>query len=54
MDPTANLMEMRRIASRILDGKAEPSDAERLAELLAALDGWLRGGGPLPAPWGVR
>jgi hypothetical protein len=49
MDPNANLEEQRRIARRILDG--DDRDAERLAELVEALDEWLASGGFLPSDW---
>jgi hypothetical protein len=60
MDPTANLEEQRRLAKRILAcGEEEHPrvscrcrvQAERLAELVEALDGWLVGGGFLPSRW---
>jgi hypothetical protein len=58
MDPTANLTEQLSIARSLLDvhGVAmSPDDvadnAERLAELVVALDEWLRKGGFLPDPW---
>jgi len=58
MDPDANLAEQRRIAARLLDdnqrkddyGRAQ--DANRLAELVQALDEWLTRGGFLPPSWG--
>ena len=52
MDPTRNLAEQLRLAKNIhdrlpfLDG-----DGERLADLVVALDEWLRKGGALPEPW---
>ena len=51
MDPNANLEEQRRIVKRNLDGKPEPGDANRLAELVDVLDTWLSGGGFLPRVW---
>lgn len=63
MAPNANLEELRTLAKRVLAGYSEPiesrqpdrqSDAERLAELTQALDGWLSRGGFLPRAWGVR
>jgi alkyl hydroperoxide reductase subunit AhpC len=45
MDPNAALQELLAIA-----GAAE-RDPDRMAELVEALDGWLRGGGFLPARW---
>ncbi len=61
MDPNANLIEQLKLAERlILDADAgpdnapmriNPTDALRLAELVQALDGWIRSGGFLPAGW---
>lgn len=44
MDPDSNLEEMLEIATAL-------QDESRLAELVVALDGWLRGGGFLPQAW---
>jgi hypothetical protein len=55
MDPTENLSEQLDLAKTIvirlpfLD-----SDGERLADLVLALDQWLRKGGALPEPWKTR
>ncbi len=61
MDPNANLEEQRRLAAEILgmtveqQGETETADliyrANRLAELVEALDGWLKRGGFLPKRW---
>lgn len=54
MDPNATLAEMRRLVGRMLDDESEhvdSGDAVRLAALLEALDGWITGGGFLPAAW---
>lgn len=54
MDVNATLREMREISERInalLITDADPVDADRLAELFAALDGWLSKGGFLPRDW---
>jgi len=52
MDPDANLSEQRRIAEQIVENGAIDADrAERLAELVLALDEWLKKGGFLPARW---
>ena len=66
MDPDANLREQREIAraiQKVLDdcnGDGSLTDgqqfyvaaqAERLAELVEALDGWITKGGFLPARW---
>jgi hypothetical protein len=56
MDPNANLQEMLRLArevTRCLDEGIEwdNDDAARLAELVLALNGWLKGGGFLPSDW---
>lgn len=54
MDPNANLTEQLALTKRILDtGRATMQDAERLAELVDALHGWIVGGGFLPDRWEV-
>jgi hypothetical protein len=54
MDPNANLAEQLKLAARILDGAAPEEDAERLAELVLALDEWLRRSGGLPREWAPK
>ena len=54
MDPEANLSEQLRICQRIAAGEHDESDVDRLAELVLALDTWLRGGGFLPRAWTPR
>lgn len=49
MDPNANLTEQVTIAEEILSGNT--AAAERLAELVLALNEWLQSGGFLPAAW---
>lgn len=56
MDPDANLNEQLETALAIthaIDAGREPNpaDAERLAELVLALDEWMRKGGILPKRW---
>jgi hypothetical protein len=64
MDPNANLAEQRTLAARLLElpadnlgnyTQAEQSEAYfaslRLAELVEALDGWIKAGGFLPSAW---
>jgi hypothetical protein len=58
VDPNTNLAEMRELAAAILNDQScpdpyEPSaaQAERLAELVQALDEWLTKGGFLPHDW---
>lgn len=53
MDPNACLDELLRLVAGFHDSEEElnPDDVERVAELLLALDGWLTGGGFLPARW---
>lgn len=56
MDPNANLTEMLELAAEIqaayeADETISEADANRLAELVEALDGWLKGKGFLPARW---
>jgi hypothetical protein len=56
MDPEANLKEQMELVLRLQvaeereEGSVDP-DALRLAELVDALDCWLRSGGFLPAAW---
>lgn len=50
MDPNACLAEIRRQVKEQLYGGCE-CDAERLAELVEALDDWIRKGGFLPKDW---
>ena len=60
MDPTANLREQLALARSIIDandaeenegGTIDVVDACRLAELVIALDEWMRRRGALPAQW---
>jgi hypothetical protein len=51
MDPNANLAEQLRLARYVQRGTATPREIDRLAELVEALDEWLRGGGVLPTAW---
>jgi len=64
MDPDANIREQVELAERIQrridsehQGVAGPAlqgvidDADRLAELVIALDGWVARGGFLPQRW---
>ncbi len=58
MDPVANLAEQLDIANRIANDPDYPhggdiyADTERLAELVLALDEWMRNGGF--SPWGEQ
>lgn len=62
MDPNASLTEQRLLRLRIWDNleKESPNqtqlaeDADRLADLMLALDDWLVRGGALPRAWGLR
>ena len=64
MDPDSNLAEQIRIAEGLVDEDEDSMSAsdmasslhaaQRLAELVLALDGWVRSGGFLPKAWGVR
>lgn len=61
MDPNANLQEQLRIAQRILDASEleddnilESGDAERLSELVLALDEWITRGGFMPSRWSQK
>lgn len=53
MDPNCNLDEMLQLAKTISsDGWVpDPQQAERLAELVVALDGWIMKGGFRPTRW---
>ena len=51
MDPDANLREQLEICRRIHDGEELEGDAERLADLVVALDEWLNNLGALPRRW---
>lgn len=56
MDPTANLKEQLALANQIVTAHnagedVHEADVDRLAELVLALDAWVRGGGFLPAAW---
>lgn len=58
MDPNANLKELLSLAAHIReeyeneDGNGvDQDDANRLAELVEALDGWLSNKGFLPGRW---
>lgn len=61
MDPTANLTEQLTLARRMIADYDNPNgngidqdDAARLAELVVALDAWIRRGGFLPEPWSAN
>lgn len=66
MDPTANLEEQLRLAAQLNAVNQYPEDMDanakadllhkalRLAELVEALDGWIRGGGFPPKQWKGR
>lgn len=56
MDPNANLFRQITLATRIRHAadngqKVSEADAEELAELVTALDNWIRRGGFLPTAW---
>jgi hypothetical protein len=52
MDPDANLVEQRRLSQDIIyDELLDETKANRLAELVQALDEWIKGGGFLPKAW---
>lgn len=51
MDIEAALIEARDLARRILNEEGDEGDAERLAELFEAIDGWMTIGGFLPESW---
>lgn len=63
MDPDANLAELLELARNVEDNESDvddmsndelrriADDAQRLSELVCALDGWLRQGGFKPERW---
>lgn len=56
MDPNANLTEILELSSSIKrtvdrDEMVSTDDADRLADLICSLDGWISHGGFLPARW---
>lgn len=58
MDPTKNLSEQVELAKKMLkdyedldSNGIDQDDANRLAQLVEALDEWIRRGGFLPVPW---
>lgn len=58
MDPNANLTEALRLAGHIIWAvdsdrwiESDVTDAARLAELVVAMDEWIRAGGFLPESW---
>jgi hypothetical protein len=53
MDPNANLAEQRRITARFNEGLQEDGDAERLSDLVQALDEWMSNGGFPPEAWDI-
>ncbi len=58
MDPDACLAEIRSLTAKILaDGgnhRVDSFRAQRLAELVDALDAWIVGGGFMPKRWTER
>jgi hypothetical protein len=59
MDPNANLDQQLRLATQMIeDGESgmgiELIDADRLAELVLALDEWIMKGGALPSRWAPK
>lgn len=54
MDPNDNLSEQLALAELIQRGNCSEEDYDRLAELVLALDEWIRGGGFLPDVWRAR
>ncbi len=58
MDPDANLREQLELAQKLSEAEWEDiddarEDVYRLAELVLALDEWIRKGGFHPEPWEV-
>ena len=54
MDPSTNLAEQIRLAEAITDGEGTEMAYLRLAELVLALNGWIRMGGFLPKDWQTK
>lgn len=56
MDPDANLKEQREIAARLASNEVfmRVEAANRLAELVLALDEWISKGGFLPKDWTAK
>jgi hypothetical protein len=54
MDPDECLKELRKMARQVLDDPGRTYDAEALAELVGAMDDWLRKGGSLPKAWAAH
>lgn len=50
MDPNTTLKEMLELSDKI-GAESEDQDADRLAELVYALHGWVSTGGFLPDQW---
>lgn len=53
MDPEANLEEQLTLALKIINrgDELDHEDADRLAELVLAMNDWLVGGGAKPQIW---
>lgn len=51
IDPDSTLRQIRALAAAVLAGTAGDTDAERLADLVEALDEWLHDGQCLPVRW---
>lgn len=52
MDPNETLKLLREATTEVLtDNGKVPDVAQRMAELVEALDGWLKKGGALPTAW---
>lgn len=64
MDPEANLKELLELSEEVLNGDLDDFDqsevyavaekATRMAELVQALDGWIKKGGFLPKSWSKK
>jgi len=51
MDPDANLRRQLAIAQAVVHSDADDPTLNELAELVIALDEWIRAGGFSPARW---
>lgn len=51
MDPNKNLEEQLRMARQLVEDPSDLDSANYLAELVLAMDEWLKNGGSMPDAW---